>query len=127
MISKRYRGRNFIPSEHPRCSAGADAAVDEWAASRRVASRRAARRAWVRVRVHIRGTLNQAAFVAREPKSSADSRARSAKVYPKFSPFFLLAAAKREQRSFLPSSFSRSLAPELPEATETDGRRCVYY
>lgn len=47
---------------------------------------------------------------------------------PEVPPFFLLAAAERERRSFLPSSFSRALAtPELPGATETDGRRCVYY
>lgn len=47
---------------------------------------------------------------------------------PEVPPFFLLAAAERERRSFLPSSFTRALAaPELPGATETDGRRCVYY
>lgn len=79
----------------------------------------------VRVRVHIRGTLNQAAFVAREPKSSAGSRARGRRKCTRSSPYFFFARGrpKRERRSFLPSSFTRSLSRSGTPWSDGNGRK----
>jgi len=72
------------------------------------------------VRVHIRGTLNQAAFVARElgrwrARGRASPAPRGRRKCTR-SPFF---CSEQRPRSFLPSSFC-SASSELPGATETD-------
>lgn len=85
----------------------------------------------VRVRVHIRGTLNQAAFVAREPKSSGRLEREVGESVPEAPPLPLFFCSRPPSASGahfcpLPSFTRASAAPELPGATETDGRRCVY-
>lgn len=125
MIKKkgRYRGRNLKSREQSRCS------VDERAARIRDEPGACARaHPWdLESSGLCRERAEELGRLAREVGESVPEAPPPRTPSPPY--FFARGRRSASGAHFCPLPSLRALAaaPELPEATETDGRRCVYY